>query len=77
MWAVMAWLQILAKKTEAAGKLVSVEDKKTKKTEETKSFIKFIRKLINVCSYSLQLKCYYRNHVERLEGLFCFIDFWT
>ena len=30
MWAVMAWLQILAKKTEAAGKLVSVEDKKTK-----------------------------------------------
>ena len=47
---------------------------KTKKTEETKSFI---RKLINVCSYSLQLKCYYRNHVERLEGLFCFIDFWT
>lgn len=26
MWAVMAWLQILAKKTEAAGKLVSVED---------------------------------------------------
>lgn len=31
MWAVMAWLQILAKKTEAAGKLVSVEDKKTKK----------------------------------------------
>jgi len=26
MWAVLAWLQILAKKTEAAGKLVSVED---------------------------------------------------
>lgn len=26
MWAVMAWLQILAKKTEEAGKLVSVED---------------------------------------------------
>merc|ERR1719188_2722719 len=26
MWAVLAWLQILAKKTEAAGKVVSVED---------------------------------------------------
>merc|ERR1712151_760906 len=26
MWAVLAWLQILAKKTEAAGKLVSCED---------------------------------------------------
>merc|ERR1712060_1007418 len=26
MWAVLAWLQILAKKTDAAGKLVSVED---------------------------------------------------
>ena len=26
MWAVMAWLQILAKKTQEAGKLVSVED---------------------------------------------------
>merc|ERR1712232_753374 len=26
MWAVLAWLNILAKKTEAAGKLVSVED---------------------------------------------------
>jgi phosphoglucomutase len=26
MWAVLAWLQILAKKTEAAGKLVSVEE---------------------------------------------------
>merc|ERR1740138_1628045 len=26
LWAVLAWLQILAKKTEAAGKLVSVED---------------------------------------------------
>jgi len=26
MWAVLAWLQILAKKTEAAGKLVSAED---------------------------------------------------
>merc|ERR1719231_1178923 len=26
MWAVLAWLQILAKKTEAAGKLVTVED---------------------------------------------------
>lgn len=26
MWAVLAWLQILARKTEAAGKLVSVED---------------------------------------------------
>jgi phosphoglucomutase len=26
MWAVLAWLQILAKKSEAAGKLVSVED---------------------------------------------------
>lgn len=26
MWAVLAWLQILAKKTEATGKLVSVED---------------------------------------------------
>merc|ERR1719473_2479693 len=26
MWAVLAWLQIIAKKTEAAGKLVSVED---------------------------------------------------
>jgi len=26
MWAVLAWLQILAKKTEAAGKLVSIED---------------------------------------------------
>jgi phosphoglucomutase len=26
IWAVLAWLQILAKKTEAAGKLVSVED---------------------------------------------------
>merc|ERR1719443_2177285 len=26
MWAVLAWLQILAKKTEAAGKLYSVED---------------------------------------------------
>jgi phosphoglucomutase len=26
MWAVLAWLQILAKKTEIAGKLVSVED---------------------------------------------------
>merc|ERR550514_815139 len=26
MWAVLAWLQILAKKTKAAGKLVSVED---------------------------------------------------
>merc|ERR1711966_236413 len=26
MWAVLAWLQILAKKTEKAGKLVSVED---------------------------------------------------
>merc|ERR1712178_112517 len=26
MWAVLAWLQILAAKTEAAGKLVTVED---------------------------------------------------
>merc|ERR1739844_559929 len=26
MWAVLAWLQILAAKSEAAGKLVSVED---------------------------------------------------
>jgi phosphoglucomutase len=34
MWAVLAWLQILAKKTEAAGKLVSVEDVATEHWKE-------------------------------------------
>merc|ERR1719272_2622862 len=34
MWAVLAWLQILAKKTEEAGKLVSVEDVATEHWKE-------------------------------------------
>ena len=59
MWAVMAWLQILAKKTEAAGKLVSVEDS-TKKKE---TIYYFIQKFIN---FRLKLDLLYKS-CGRLE----------